>query len=81
MTTHRLRAELLVDRPIDEVFAFFSRPENLGRITPAGVVSLFDLKTSNAQPFGMTTGPNGTIWFTSQANQVGHVDGSAKRPQ
>jgi NADH dehydrogenase len=34
MTTHRLRATLEVDRPIDEVFAFFSRPENLGRITP-----------------------------------------------
>lgn len=34
MTTHRLHAELFVDRPIDEVFAFFSRPENLGRITP-----------------------------------------------
>ena len=37
MTTHRLRAEQVVDRPIDEVFAFFSRPENLGRITPAGM--------------------------------------------
>jgi uncharacterized protein YbjT (DUF2867 family)/ligand-binding SRPBCC domain-containing protein len=37
MTTHRLRAELIVDRPIDEVFAFFSRPENLGRITPPGL--------------------------------------------
>ena len=34
MTMHRLRASLEVDRPIDEVFAFFSRPENLGRITP-----------------------------------------------
>ena len=34
MSTHRLRATLLVARPIDEVFAFFSRPENLGRITP-----------------------------------------------
>jgi len=45
MTTHRLRAELLVDRPIDEVFAFFSRPENLGRITPAGLG--FDLRSSD----------------------------------
>ena len=45
MTTHRLRAELLVDRPIDEVFAFFSRPENLGRITPPGL--RFDLQSSD----------------------------------
>ena len=34
MTTHRLTASQTIDRPIDEVFAFFSRPENLGRITP-----------------------------------------------
>jgi NADH dehydrogenase len=34
MTSHRLRASQTVDRPIDEVFDFFSRPENLGRITP-----------------------------------------------
>ncbi len=45
MTTHRLRAELFVDRPIDEVFAFFSRPENLGRITPPGL--RFDLRSSD----------------------------------
>lgn len=34
MVTHNLRASFHIDRPIDEVFAFFSRPENLGRITP-----------------------------------------------
>ena len=34
MTIHRLHAAQTIDRPIDEVFAFFSRPENLGRITP-----------------------------------------------
>lgn len=37
MTRHRLTATQVVDRPIDEVFAFFSKPENLGRITPAGM--------------------------------------------
>src|SRR5690349_14544416 len=34
MTTHRLLASQTIDRPIDEVFAFFSQPANLGRITP-----------------------------------------------
>ncbi len=33
--THRLSASQTVPRPIDEVFAFFSRPENLARLTPA----------------------------------------------
>jgi NADH dehydrogenase len=34
MRTHQLHASQVVARPIDEVFAFFSRPENLARITP-----------------------------------------------
>jgi ligand-binding SRPBCC domain-containing protein len=34
MHTHRLEREQLVARPLDEVFAFFSRASNLERITP-----------------------------------------------
>jgi uncharacterized protein YbjT (DUF2867 family)/ligand-binding SRPBCC domain-containing protein len=37
MSTHRLSASQFVARPIEEVFAFFSRPDNLGRITPASM--------------------------------------------
>lgn len=37
MAIHRLSASQLVPRPIDEVFAFFVRPRNLGRITPSGM--------------------------------------------
>ena len=37
MSTHTLVASQLVDRPIDEVFAFFANPQNLGRITPPGL--------------------------------------------
>ena len=37
MSLHRLSASQFVARPIDEVFAFFARPENLGRITPASM--------------------------------------------
>ncbi len=37
MGTHHLHASQLVAQPIEEVFAFFSRPENLGRITPPGM--------------------------------------------
>jgi len=37
MSTHHLSASQLVARPIEEVLAFFSRPGNLGRITPAGM--------------------------------------------
>jgi NADH dehydrogenase len=34
MSTHRLSASQFIARPIEEVFDFFSRPANLGRITP-----------------------------------------------
>jgi NADH dehydrogenase len=37
LSTHHLHASQVVTRPIDAVFAFFSRPENLGRITPPGM--------------------------------------------
>ncbi|MBA2382500.1 MAG: NAD(P)H-binding protein [Chloroflexi bacterium] len=37
MSTHRLSASQFIARPIEEVFDFFSRPENLGRITPASM--------------------------------------------
>lgn len=50
MATHELRASQVIARPIDEVFAFFSRPENLGRITPPAmgfeqVSTDFDMRT------------------------------------
>jgi uncharacterized protein (TIGR01777 family) len=35
--THLLRSRITLAAPIDAVFAFFSRPENLGLITPAAM--------------------------------------------
>src|SRR3954454_4940115 len=37
MATHRLSAGQVIARPLDEVFEFFSRPGNLGRITPGSM--------------------------------------------
>jgi len=37
MTIHHVSREHVVARPRSEVFAFYSRPENLGRITPASM--------------------------------------------
>jgi len=39
----------------------FSR--SIGRITPAGVITLFD--TGAIRPFGITTGVDGNLWFTT----------------
>ena len=38
---------MVVDRPIDEVFAFFAKPENLGRITPRNLG--FELRTDDTR--------------------------------
>jgi ligand-binding SRPBCC domain-containing protein len=37
MKIYTLKYEQYIDRPIGEVFDFFSRPENLARITPAAL--------------------------------------------
>ena len=37
MTTHHLRASQRIDRPVDEVYRFFSEPRNLARITPSSM--------------------------------------------
>ncbi len=47
MATHRLHASLLIDRPIDEVFAFFARPENLGRVMPRSMG--FELRSTDTE--------------------------------
>jgi ligand-binding SRPBCC domain-containing protein len=37
MKTYTLCRTQLIARPVDEIFAFFARPENLERITPPGL--------------------------------------------
>jgi ligand-binding SRPBCC domain-containing protein len=37
MKIYTLKRQLMIKRPIDEVFRFFEKPENLSRITPDGI--------------------------------------------
>jgi len=39
----------------------------IGRITPAGTVTLYPVPTPNSQPFDITKGPNRTMWFSERA--------------
>jgi NADH dehydrogenase len=45
MTTHTIRTSQHIDRPLAEVFDFFSRPENLARLTPSGLG--FELRSAD----------------------------------
>jgi NADH dehydrogenase len=47
MAEHRLTAQQTIQRPIDEVFAFFSNPNNLGRITPPAIG--FDMRSDDVE--------------------------------
>ncbi len=44
----------------------------IGRITPAGHISEFSL-SSNSYARGITAGPDGNLWFTEAANDVGRI--------
>jgi virginiamycin B lyase len=54
----------------------------IGRITPAGVVSTFDLPATTPQPFanlgyGIAAGPDGNLWFTERGgNKIGVISTS-----
>jgi virginiamycin B lyase len=45
----------------------------IGRVTPAGTITLFPLST-NGIPVGSTAGPNGALWFVErEANRIGRI--------
>jgi streptogramin lyase len=50
----------------------------IGRITPAGQITLFTLPTPNVEALGIVTGPDGNLWFTEKAedasvNKIGKI--------
>ena len=46
----------------------------IGRISPSGVITQFTIPTANSNPMGITAGPDGNLWFTEEtANQIGRI--------
>ena len=41
--------------------------DKVGRITPSGAITEFDLPRSVGGPYGITAGPDGNIWLTTNA--------------
>ena len=51
---------------------FFSN--DIGRITPSGVVTVFDIPTPGSGASGIAAGPDGNVWFTEAAgNKIGRI--------
>jgi streptogramin lyase len=46
----------------------------IGRITPAGALEGWAIPTAGGKPAGITTGPDGNVWFTEEnANNIGRI--------
>ncbi len=51
-----------------------SDANQIGKITPSGVVTEFPIPTADSQPEGIAAGPDGNLWFVETgANQIGRI--------
>jgi streptogramin lyase len=50
-----------------------SRHDKIARITPAGVITEFTLPTVHSGPIGITTGPDGNLWFAEGSGSIGRI--------
>ncbi len=47
---------------------------NIGKITPSGVITEFPIPTASSYPYGIASGPDGNLWFTEySANKIGRI--------
>jgi streptogramin lyase len=53
----------------------------IGRITTAGVITEFPIPTLNSAPNGITTGPDGALWFAEGiGNKIGCIPPATATP-
>ena len=45
---------------------------SIGRMTPAGVITMFPIPTDKGYPCGITAGPDGNLWFT-EPTKIGRI--------
>jgi streptogramin lyase len=48
--------------------------DKIGRITPNGTISQFQIPTAASRPYGITAGPDGNLWFTEErGDKIGRI--------
>jgi streptogramin lyase len=52
---------------------FTSNANAIGRITTGGAITLFPTPTASSGPTDITAGPDGAMWFTEAAGNVGRI--------
>ncbi|HEV7752223.1 MAG TPA: hypothetical protein VGO71_11810 [Baekduia sp.] len=64
--------------PDDNVWFTEANPAAVGRITPAGVITIFPTPTTASLPFGIAAGPDGQLWFVERdGDKIGSIPTSA----
>ncbi len=64
--------------PDGNIWFTLATPAAVGRITPAGVITLFPTPTPSSLPFGIRSGPDGRLWFAEEnGNNIGSIPTSA----
>jgi streptogramin lyase len=60
--------------PDGNLWFTLSSPSAVGKMTPAGAITLFHTPAPSALPFGIAAGPDGHMWFTERnADTVGSI--------
>jgi streptogramin lyase len=68
----------LVLGPDGNIWFSLGLPAAVGRITPAGAITIFPTPTLSSLPFGLAVGPDKQIWFTeSNGNAIGTIPTTA----
>jgi streptogramin lyase len=68
----------LVLGPDGNIWFSLGLPAAVGRITPAGTITIFPTPTLNSLPFGLAVGPDNQIWFAERnADAIGAIPTTA----
>ena len=63
-------------------FTYDGYPDQIGRVTTAGVVDLYELPSPDGYPIGIAAGSDGAMWFVeSTGNALGRIDPGAADPE
>jgi streptogramin lyase len=53
---------------------FTDMQSKIGRVTPLGTITMFNVPTAASNPAGITAGPDGNLWFAeTNTNKIGRV--------
>ena len=59
--------------PDGNIWITIAGANQIGRMTPAGALTRFDIPTPDSSPIDITTGPDGALWFTEFSGRIGRI--------